>query len=100
MFGCSFSNAFTAAVVAVPSAPRPCVANTMVCVALAGTCLPPPEPLLLQPTAASAMVVPTATATADARFLPVKAIRGHLVRPADLVLLPSHLVIVATSMLL
>src|SRR5215475_1938764 len=90
MFGCSFSNAFTAALVAVPSAPRPWVANWMVCFADAGTCLPPLEPLLLQPAAASDAAVPMATAMAAAlcRFLPIwpnclvwpdhVVIRGHL----------------------
>src|ERR1039457_7703626 len=68
MFGCSFSNAFMAAVVAVPSPPRPCVANTMVCFALAATWLDALElvllpllPLLLQPAAASASTAPAAT---------------------------------------
>src|SRR5258708_39146413 len=69
MFGCSFSNAFTAAAVAVPSAPRPCVANTMVCVALADTCLPAEPPLLLQPAAPSVTAVKTATARTAALFL-------------------------------
>src|SRR6266566_1852632 len=96
IFGCSFSNAFTAAMVAVPSAPRPWVANTMVCFALAGTCLPAEPPLLLQPTAASDAAVPIATATTDARRLRVKPIRVGPVRPADPAL-AGHLLIVATS---
>src|SRR5260370_20048520 len=39
MFGCSFSNAFTASSVAVPSEPRPWAAKTMVCLALPATWL-------------------------------------------------------------
>src|ERR1017187_181327 len=37
IFGLAFSNAATAAFVAAPSPPRPWVANTIVCDALAGT---------------------------------------------------------------
>src|SRR5437899_7005952 len=46
ILGFACSNALTAAVVAVPSEPRPWVANTIVCEALAGTCFPALEPLL------------------------------------------------------
>src|SRR5262245_33589242 len=97
IFGCSFSKAFTAAWVAVPSAPKPWVANSMVCLALAGTCLPAElEPLLLQPAAASAPAVVTDTATANALLLRADTTRWDPTRPAGLAL-PGHFIIVATS---
>src|SRR5215469_100709 len=67
MLGCSFSNAFTAVVVAVPSEPRPCVANTIVCLALADTWLPAPEPELPQPAAAKATAALMAAASTVTR---------------------------------
>src|SRR6266487_1388838 len=96
MFGCSFSNAFTAACVAVPSAPKPWVANTVVCVALAATCLPAELGPLLQPAAASVATVPTATAITAARFLRRINLWGDPVRAAHLAL-PGHFLNVATS---
>src|SRR5437016_3567978 len=92
MFGCSFSNAFTAACVAVPSAPRPWVANTMVCVALAATCLPAELGPLLQPAAASVAAVPTATTIIAARFLRSIDLCRDPVRAAHLAL-PGHFLI-------
>src|SRR5262249_62346153 len=63
MFGCSFSNAFTAACVAVPSEPRPWVAKTMVCLALAATWLLAAGVLPLLPQAAAARASVPAAAT-------------------------------------
>src|SRR5215469_6260457 len=65
MFECSFSNAFTAVAVAVPSEPRPWVANTIVCLALAGTCLPAAPELELLPQAASAIAPVAAMAATE-----------------------------------
>ena len=69
MLECSFSKALIAASVAVPSPPRPCVANTMVCLALAATWLLAPElePLLPHPAAASATTAAAATAAQAGR---------------------------------
>src|SRR5215467_8758098 len=62
MFECSFSKPAIAALVAWPSVPRPAVAKTMVCLALAGTWLDALELLLLlQPPAASPIAAATAT---------------------------------------
>ncbi|MGH3403037.1 MAG: hypothetical protein ACRDRJ_11145 [Streptosporangiaceae bacterium] len=90
MLGCSFSKPAIAAFDAVPSDPRPAVAHTIVCLALAGTCEPPAVvavPLVL-PQAASPITAaaPAVMAASAVLFF------GHIFKCGHLLFVVNNLV--------